>query len=276
MSTTLSNQLVIERREQETPDLTLSCPADAENVAVIRRAVTGVARAVGVDEGLVNDVRTVITEACGNAAVHAYPADAAGAMVVTCTFEHPWLSFRIRDFGTGMQPQVDSEGPSRLRIGISLMSALADRFEIQSSADEGTEVLVGFDVLRGRDTNGHRQGPPAEPSENRVELVAAGPLGAEGIAPALVMLGVRSGFDVERLAELQRIGTALAGAVRDGHPGPIALRSSTPTEPRVQIDFDPGTAGETAELLATLPDGAGELVELDGRPIVRIELSQGA
>ena len=47
-------------------------------MAVIRRAVTGVARAVGVDEGLVNDVRTAVTEACGNVAVHAYSTDAPG------------------------------------------------------------------------------------------------------------------------------------------------------------------------------------------------------
>jgi serine/threonine-protein kinase RsbW len=264
----------MDSREPEAPDLSLTCPADAENVAVIRRAVTGVARAVGIDEGLVNDVRTVITEACANAAVHAYPADDSGAVTVTCTFEHPWLTFRIRDFGSGMQPQVDGVGESRLRIGLSLMSALADRFEIQSNAAYGTEVLVGFDVLRARDQVADRNGASPARIDQGVELVAAGPLGAEAIPPALVMLGVRSGFDVEQLAGLQRIGTTLATAARDGHLDRLGLRAASLGEPVVQVDVDPGDGRGTERLVAALPQGTAELVDRDGSQVVRIELSR--
>lgn len=273
MSTTLTRNPVMDADEQASPDLTLSCPADAENVAVIRRAVTGVARAVGADEGLVNDVRTVVTEACGNAAVHAYPSGLAGAVIVTCTYDHPWLRFGIRDFGSGIQPQVDEEEAPRLRIGLSLMSVLADRFEIQSESGQGTEVLLGFDTQRSRDVNGGDERiRAAEPTDEGVELVATGPLGAEGIAPALVMLGVRSGFDVERLSELQGVGTTLADAVRDGQIARLELRSPSLGNSSVQVEVDPGTASEASLLAEGLADGIGELIERDGETLLRIEL----
>ncbi len=269
-SITLTQETVMDTRAPGDPDLSLTCPADAENVAVIRRAVTGVARAVGVDEGLVNDVRTAVTEACGNVAVHAYSTDAPGMMVVTCTFEHPWLNFRVQDFGSGMQPRVDMEGGSRLRIGLSLISALADRFEIQSSSSTGTEVSVGFDVTRERDENGGRNG--AVPVRDGVELIAAGPLGAEGVAPALVMLGVRSDFDVERLAELQDVGTTLAAAVRAGQIDRLGLRASAVGQPVVRVDVDFGDESAATELVGSFPPGTAELGALDGRSVIRIEL----
>jgi serine/threonine-protein kinase RsbW len=259
-------------RETGDPDLRLSCPASAENVAVVRRAVTGVARAVGLDEGLVNDVRTVITEACGNATVHAYPADAPGTVLVTCNYTHPWLNFSVRDYGAGMQPQVDEHGAPRLRIGLSLMSALSDRFEIQSNSGEGTEVIAGFDTQRTRDANGHRDALGAEPSDDHVGMVAAGPLGAEAIAPALVMLGVRSGFDVDRLAELQNIGAALASAVSDGTVGRLELRASL-RDPVVEVEVDPGAEDAATQLVGLLPQGTAELSDHDGAT-VRIKLAQ--
>lgn len=272
----------MDARERGDPDLSLTCPADADNVAVVRRAVTGLARAVGMDEGLVNDVRTVVTEACGNAAVHAYPAGAPGAMVVNCRYEHPWLSFRIRDFGSGMQPELDGDGAPRLRIGLSLMSALADRFEIQSNSGGGTEVMVGFDTLRGRDAEGEADdnGAAGRPADARsepegVELAAAGPLGAEGIAPALVMLGVRAGYDVERLADLQRMGAGLAATLQHGQVSRLELLSSPPGGPDgLEVELRAADAREAAYLAEAIP-GASAAVAGDGAAVIRIELTGG-
>jgi anti-sigma regulatory factor (Ser/Thr protein kinase) len=270
-STTLNLGFVMHADEQRRADLNLTVPAQAENVAVIRRAVTGVARAVGIDEGLVNDVRTVITEACGNAAVHAYPAVAPGNIVVTCVFDHPWLNFRVRDFGLGMQPQVDENGEPRLRIGLSLMSALADRFEVQSGAGIGTEVLVGFDIGRSREDDDRRQ--DWERADGGMSLVAAGPLGAEAIAPAIVMLGVRSGLTVDRLSELERMGVALASAVNDGKSGKLELRAAAIGTAGVHIELDPGAAEEAQRLVASLPEGQAAVENRDGTTVVRIELA---
>ncbi len=53
--------------------LALDIPAEASNVAVVRHALTGLAQSIGMDDEGVADVQTVVTEACMNAVVHAYP-----------------------------------------------------------------------------------------------------------------------------------------------------------------------------------------------------------
>ena len=59
------------------PDLRLVLPARAENVGVVRHALAGLAEALGMEAGRVGDLKTVVTEACMNAVIHAYE-DGAG------------------------------------------------------------------------------------------------------------------------------------------------------------------------------------------------------
>ena len=53
--------------------LQIRLPAKAENVAVVRHALAGLAEEIGMDEAGVADLKTVVTEACMNVVVHAYP-----------------------------------------------------------------------------------------------------------------------------------------------------------------------------------------------------------
>ena len=53
--------------------LQMSLPARAENVAVVRHALAGLAERIGMDEPGIADLKTVVTEACMNVVVHAYP-----------------------------------------------------------------------------------------------------------------------------------------------------------------------------------------------------------
>ena len=52
--------------------LELVLPARAENVAVVRHALAGMAEALGMDPAQIADLKTVVTEACMNVVVHAY------------------------------------------------------------------------------------------------------------------------------------------------------------------------------------------------------------
>ena len=47
-------------------------PARAENVAVVRHALAGLAEEIGMDEAGIADLKTVVTEACMNVVAHAY------------------------------------------------------------------------------------------------------------------------------------------------------------------------------------------------------------
>ena len=58
---------------EDRTGLLITLPARSENVAVVRHAVAGLAERLGMEEPGVGDLKTVVTEACMNVVVHAYP-----------------------------------------------------------------------------------------------------------------------------------------------------------------------------------------------------------
>src|SRR3954451_18248175 len=72
---------------EDRTGLQMSLPARAENVAVVRHALAGLAERIGMEEAGVADLKTVVTEACMNVVVHAYPADEAGLLEVDAVQE---------------------------------------------------------------------------------------------------------------------------------------------------------------------------------------------
>ena len=109
--------------------LQMSLPARAENVAVVRHALAGLADRIGMDAAGIADLKTVVTEACMNVVVHAYPGDEPGPLLVEAVPELEGLTVVVRDYGLGIQPRPDVERPS-LRIGLTLIAALSSSFEI--------------------------------------------------------------------------------------------------------------------------------------------------
>src|SRR3954463_432763 len=83
------------------PDLSLTVPARAENVAVIRHAIGGLGEALAIDDQTLSDVKLAVTEACTNAVVHAYP-DGEGPIEVCVFVSDPVLMLVVRDEGRGI------------------------------------------------------------------------------------------------------------------------------------------------------------------------------
>src|SRR5688500_9362571 len=100
-----------------TPDLRLELPAAAENVGVVRHALAGLAEAIGMDPGRIGDLKTVVTEACMNAVVHAYGDDGSGTMEIEARRVEEALEVVVRDRGTGIRPRADTDRQS-LRMGL--------------------------------------------------------------------------------------------------------------------------------------------------------------
>src|SRR3954452_10227906 len=93
-------------QEHETPDLQITLPARAENVAVVRHAFGGLGEALDVPDQTLSDIKLAVTEACTNVVIHAYP-DGAGPMEVDATIGDDRLSIVVRDEGRGMLPRAD-------------------------------------------------------------------------------------------------------------------------------------------------------------------------
>ena len=123
------------------PDLELTLPARAENVAVIRHVIGGVGEALSLDPEVLADVKLALSEACANAVIHAYAEDGAGLMDVSLDVAPSLLAFVVRDHGRGMSPRADSPG---LGVGLPLIASLAESLELSNGTDGGTEVRMTF------------------------------------------------------------------------------------------------------------------------------------
>jgi serine/threonine-protein kinase RsbW len=126
------------------PDLVLSLPARAENVAVVRHAFGGVGEALSMSEQLVSDIKLAVTEACTNVVIHAYP-DGEGVMEVRAAVDEGALSVVVRDEGRGVVPRADSPG---LGLGLPLIATLTESLELGTGEDASTEVRMTFRVDR--------------------------------------------------------------------------------------------------------------------------------
>jgi serine/threonine-protein kinase RsbW len=120
--------------------LSITLPAKAENVAIVRHALAGLAEELGMREPAIGDLKTVVTEACMNIVSHAYD-NSPGPLHVEALPRWGELTVCVRDFGAGIRPRTDLEGSS-LRLGLALIAALSDSFEIRGELGAGTEVRM--------------------------------------------------------------------------------------------------------------------------------------
>ena len=127
------------------PDLVLTLPARAENVAVVRHAFGGLGDALDIEDQVLADVKLAVTEACTNVVVHAYP-DGDGPMEVAAGVRDGRLLIAVRDEGRGMLPRPDSPG---LGLGLPLIATLAETLELGRSPDDRTEVRMTFNIDLG-------------------------------------------------------------------------------------------------------------------------------
>lgn len=130
------------RIERRAEGLRLRLPALAENVAVVREAVGVEAEAMGMGPREVGDLRTVVSEACNNAVLHAYAADAEERpLEIDLRRDGESLEVVVRDRGRGISPRSD-KSPESLRLGLTLIGSLASCFNLRSGREWGTELSV--------------------------------------------------------------------------------------------------------------------------------------
>ena len=131
------------------PEVLLAMPARPEGVGVVRQALAGVADALDFDPSVLADMKMAVTEACTNVVVHAYDDD--GILQVEMLAGEDGLTIVVRDHGSGIQPRPARSGAPALGLGLPLIAALSDSFELRGSAGIGTEVRMTFAYAREHD-----------------------------------------------------------------------------------------------------------------------------
>ena len=132
------------------PEVLLTMPARPDGVGVVRQALAGMADALDFDASVLADMKMAVTEACTNVVVHAYEED-AGVLEVEMLADEAGLTIVVRDHGSGIQPRPARSEPPALGLGLPLIAALSDAFELRGSAGKGTEVRMTFAYLRESD-----------------------------------------------------------------------------------------------------------------------------
>src|SRR5450755_716724 len=84
------------------PNIRLSLSNRPENVMLVRQMLAGVAEAVDLEAGDLNDISTAVTEACNNVVLHAYGGD-EGPLEVELYAGPAAIEVVVRDHGTGLR-----------------------------------------------------------------------------------------------------------------------------------------------------------------------------
>jgi serine/threonine-protein kinase RsbW len=195
------------------PDLRLVLPGRAENVALVRRALSGVVDVLELGEERLLDINAAVSEACNNVVVHAYEGT-EGQMDVHLCVQPTELEVTVSDQGVGIRPNVPEELEVQ-GLGLSLIHALTDRVEFLGGMGEGTTVRMSFAfddggpaALSDGDRPDEREvGPP--PGELSI-AVSSGPLAAPVLGRTVAMLAARAEFSLEGVSEAQLVTDALA------------------------------------------------------------------
>ena len=132
------------------PEVRLTMPARAEGVGVVRQALAGMADALAFDAAVVADMKMAVTEACTNVVVHAYDGE-EGTLEVEMLSDDHGLTIVVRDWGTGIQPRPQRRDAPALGLGLPLIAALSDSFELRGSTNSGAEVRMTFIADRSDD-----------------------------------------------------------------------------------------------------------------------------
>jgi serine/threonine-protein kinase RsbW len=123
----------------------LTIPAKAEYITLSRLALTGIARLrpEPLRQEVLGDLKLALTEACTNSVRHAY-AGADGMVEILYELHDDKLVIEVLDEGEGFVPPTEpssalvDEELSEGGLGIAIIEALADEFEIRERAQGGS------------------------------------------------------------------------------------------------------------------------------------------
>ena len=191
------------------PDaLELTVAAHPENLAVVRQALAGYAEGIGLGEGPVANVKTIVTEACMNVVVHAYQDEEPGPLEVSARPHDSGLEIVVRDSGEGFKPRPADPEEQSLRLGLPLIAALSDEFEIRGEAGRGTEVRMRVGL--GESANGERRAATTIEGQGTVMSIAAGRHVQHVLSRVIGALATRADFSIDRLSDTVLLGDAVS------------------------------------------------------------------
>jgi serine/threonine-protein kinase RsbW len=128
----------------------LTIPAKPEYITLVRLALTGLAGLRPLPDETIGDLKLAVTEAASNSVRHAY-ANGDGVVEIVYELQDDRLVVEVADNGQGfihppagdVRADLDEGG-----LGIAIIQALADEFEVGSRPDGAGSRLRFVKLLR--------------------------------------------------------------------------------------------------------------------------------
>ena len=253
--------------------LNLRLNSRPDTAGLVRAVIGGLAAPFALRTELVNDLKTVVSEACNNAVDHAYRGE-SGTIAVRLDIQLEEIEMTVRDWGGGFQ-QVAPAG-DHLRVGLPLINALADRAEFLTAPGSGTEVRMGFDLrhdprrtdmlVRVEDSEDLEAWMPWRRGLTGDVVVTLLPveLLANVLEPLASALAARSRFSLERFSDVYIVTRAITKHVRAAANSSRVSFSLTARDQRLELTIGPLKTGSGERLQAIGPSDEhdGSVVEL--------------
>lgn len=273
--------------EIDAPWVRLELTSRPEAARLVRSMSSAAGDALAFDPELLSDVNTAVTEACNNVILHAY-GDQPGPISVELRTGLDGIEVRVCDQGSGIRRTVPEH--DGLKVGLALMSAVADRAEFINVPDGGTEVRLSFRAPRGR---GETPWPPERRAVDRSStwqaelhsgltgdvVLTVAPVGL--LAPVLGRisrsLAPSAGFSLQRCSDMYLLSDALgAHAERAAESTSISVALGA-HDRRMEFALAPLRMGASAHLtqpraeLAALTEDVA-FVARDGHETLRVSM----
>jgi serine/threonine-protein kinase RsbW len=255
----------------ELPHVSLSLSNKAENVLLVRQALSGLAETIGLDAVELNDISTAVSEACNNVVVHAYEG-AEGPLEVEIFAAGEPLEVIVRDHGVGISPRERDPEEVLGGIGLPVIRALSDTASFCDIAGGGTEVRMAFVTARastlapllddGEEGNGGSGLLSGELSDTTSVIVGPAPLARMVLPRILSALAARARLSTDRISDTQLLSDALLSHTGDSlNGGRFAVQISVATRD-LQIRIGPLPPGLAAQVIEnTTVAGLGSVIE---------------
>jgi serine/threonine-protein kinase RsbW len=253
------------------PNVQLSLSSKAENVLLVRQALSGLGETIGLDPIELNDVSTAVSEACNNVVLHAYNGE-AGPLEVDISILPAALEVAVRDHGIGIRPSESDHEQFAGGIGIPVIRALAQEVHFDDLAGAGTEVRMRFDGVSAPTLGpaGEEDTPTPLPSTDSpiasadllTFTVGPPPLARAVVPRVLCALAARAYFSTDRISDTQLLADAIVAQVH-GSLSTSSLSVEVELQPReLKLRIGPLDLGRgEAVLQASTVDGMGPVLE---------------
>jgi serine/threonine-protein kinase RsbW len=127
----------------------LMIPAKPEYITLVRLALTGLAGLRPLPDETLGDLKLAVTEAASNSVRHAY-SNGVGVVEVIYELDDDRVTVEVADNGQGFVPgdRQRRDDLAEGGLGIAIIQALADEFEIGSRPDGAGSRLRFVKLLR--------------------------------------------------------------------------------------------------------------------------------